>query len=135
MHIYVYFYLIGTPPSVTGPGDRIVSEVDGDNMRIGFDLTCEAGGDPLPAVSWYRGNTLLDPDSNDNLMVITSSGSTVMSTLEIKVIEVDVDASREGVDYHCLVENTFGIIQSRTAKVSLSCEFNIYISVHHLHIP
>ena len=104
-------------------------------MRIGFVLTCEAGGDPLPTVSWYRGNTLLDPDSNDNLMVTTSGGSPIMSTLEIKIIEVGVDASRDGVDYHCLVENTFGTIQSRTAKVSLSCEFNIYISVHHLHIP
>ena len=33
-----------------------------------------------------------------------------------------VDATREGVSYHCTANNTFGMIRSRAANVSYACE-------------
>ena len=43
-------------------------------------------------------------------------------TLLIMNITEGVDATREGLFYHCSADNTFGMIHSRAANVSYACE-------------
>ncbi len=79
-------------------------------------LPCGVTGDPTPTVTWYRGDTVLPSQS------VTSDGSLVMNVTE------GVDASRDGVLYHCEASNVFGsngspaVLRSRDVNVTYTCE-------------
>ena len=85
-------------------------------------LSCEVTGTPVPTIRWFRGSTDL---AGDDQFVVFENGSLLLAN-----ITEGVHASREGLPYYCLATNLIGpdnvaaSIRSRTATVSLACEFN-----------
>ena len=61
-----------------------------------------------PNITWFREGMALSSE------MVNSNG-----TLLIMNITEGVDATREGVSYHCTANNTFGTIHSRAANVCL----------------
>ena len=84
-------------------------DVAGNNASL--SLSCIAAGNPSPNIAWYREEQPLADE------VVMADGS-----LLIENIVEGVDATRDGLLYHCTANNTFGIIRSRAANVSYACE-------------
>ncbi len=123
--ILVFPYLIiviGNPPIFMEnsiPQDTVVSSLVFRTMagvKANLILPCGVTGDPTPTVTWYRGDTMLPAES------VTSDGSLAMNVTE------GVDASRDGVLYHCEASNVFGgngspaVVRSRDVNVTYTCE-------------
>ncbi len=70
----------------------------------------------LETPSWYRGDTVLPAQS------VTRDGILLINVTE------GVDASRDGVLYHCEASNVFGgngspaVVRSRDVNVTYTCE-------------
>ena len=112
---------VGDPPQfISQPQDVVVFDQD-------IMLSCEVTGNPVPAIRWFRGSTELP---GDDPYIVFENGSLLLAHLT-----EGVHASREGLPYYCLATNLIGpdnvlaSIRSRTATVSLACEFNsaVYI--------
>ncbi len=114
--------VIGTPPTFSDikPQDMIVSSLvfttTMDGVKANLILPCGVTGDPTPIVTWYRGDTVLPSQST------TSDGSLVMNVSE------GVDASQDGVLYHCEASSVLGgngsptVLRSRDVNVTYTCE-------------
>ena len=63
------------------------------------NITCVYDGNPDPDVSWVRGSVLLDDASDDVIITITSTNS----TLTLSNIQPN-----DGGNYHCITNNTIG---------------------------
>jgi hypothetical protein len=110
--ICLYFaesFPTGTPPSFNTPlADQVVAMTDAGGTNVGFSLTCDVSGDPVPTIGWYRGGVVLSEQTSKTLTISAP-------------IRDDVDATLSGVEYFCVAtSSTFGAIRSRTATVRLS---------------
>ena len=102
----------GTPPNFTKePRDTVIFAYDAAGNNASLSLSCIAAGDPSPNIAWYREE---QPLANE---VVMADGS-----LFIENIVEGVDATRDGLLYHCTANNTFGTIRSRAANVSYACK-------------
>ena len=93
------------------PQDTVIFKQDGAGNNASLILNCNASGDPPPTIAWYREGSHLSSE------LVNTNG-----TLLIVNITEGVDATREGLSYHCTANNTFGMICSRAANVSYACE-------------
>ena len=101
------------------PQDTVIFEQDATGNSASLVLNCNASGDPSPTIAWYREGTHLSSD------LVNANG-----TLLIVNITEGVDATCEGLSYHCTANNTFGMIRSRTAKISYACKLRGGRCVH-----
>ena len=100
----------------TEPQDAVVFATDAARNRFLLTLYCSASGNPFPNITWFREGM---PLSNE---MVNTNG-----TLLIVNVTEGVDATRGGVSYHCTANNTFGMIRSRTAKISYACELRVEV--------
>ena len=86
------------------------------SMNTTLRLPCSVEGFPNVnvTVTWYRDDQVLQ---TDNTHIIQDNG-----TLEITVIMEGVDATVEGLVYHCIVSNEAGSVISRSALIQYACE-------------
>ena len=89
----------------------VVFERDAAGNKVSLTLNCNASGDPLPTIAWYREGTRLN-----NELVLANGSLLIVNITE------GVDATQGGVSYYCTANNTFGIIHSRPANISYACE-------------
>ena len=84
---------------------------------------CQATGEPVPTISWYFNNTIIDVSNSSNYNVSNSlNGTKVTSTFT----NVNVQSSNVGT-YTCLAEN---IIGSGKSSGVLTVNGNILTYVH-----
>ena len=103
----------GTAPRfTTEPEDRVVVPQK-NNENVIERFPCSFDG-PNITVTWYR-NDVVPRDTNH---IIHDNG-----TLEITAIVDGVDATTDGVIYHCVLSNEVGSIRSRPALIQLACKW------------
>ena len=80
-------------------------------------FTCQAGGDPLPTVTWLKDNSPLSPDLNNRSQVCQTNVpgfdeflQSVESVLTIEGV-VEMDAG----EYRCEASNIAGISEQNTS--------------------
>ena len=116
--------VVGQPPEfIEEPAEalgfrKVVFEVDVSGERDNLTLNCNASGDPVPNITWFR------DDGIEVDTVFVQNG-----TLFIESITEGDYASRDGVNYSCTATNSFGTIRSRTATVFYACEFDSLATV------
>ena len=77
-----------------------------DGNAVGASIHC-AHNYPNTTLKWFRGSAELTPGGN---IIIHDNG-----TLEFMFLIDNVDLSDTGVEYYCVLSNTFGSVISRTA--------------------
>ena len=79
------------------------TEVDAYNT---ISFTCVAFGDPVPSITWNKGDTELVNDSRVTIYesVVSSNGVTFMQSILVLCGAEQADAG----EYSCFTENTFG---------------------------
>ena len=88
--------------------DQVVADTDVNGDPASFSLQCQVTGNPIPAITWFRGGNVIQ-------------GATG-TTLTVGPIVNGTDVTIEGVEYYCEANNIFGRIRSRRASVQLASE-------------
>ena len=107
LYIYLLFiFCSGQPPSFTLEPQDALLPLSRDGTPIGASIHC-AHDSPNTTLKWFRGSVELDLGTS---RIIHDNG-----TLEFTILISGFDLSATGVEYHCMLSNTFGSVISRTA--------------------
>jgi len=91
-----------------------------NNVNVVVMFPCGFEGSDVN-VTWYRNNDMMITE--DSSHSINEDG-----TLEITAIVEGVDATVDGIMYHCVLSNEVGSIRSRSALIQLACKLYCFVS-------
>ena len=112
--IFLLFFVIIDQPEFTAHPQN-VTKLEGYNVT----LSCNATGNPKPAITWTRSGTPINTDSNDSRINF--------SEYKKQLTIINLNRTDNG-EYRCVANNSVGIDTSNAATLNVQCKYGIFCS-------
>ena len=92
------------------------TKTEGDNVTF----TCDAIGNPVPLISWFRDGSPIDTSDNS---------SRIIFSVDKKQLAITNVSRSDSGEYRCVAENSVGNETSNVATLDVQCKYMCGVSV------